>query len=184
MGIAKKTFLATAGLILMLMFLSYGLDLILSINGIGGVATYLKSSTYTTSYGFTFIKYNWDYISYANNLTKAWQDNFLMYWYNHVNPTILAEGWERAFSYAIPPSNVWEALLNAVKYMINVIINIINLLVYITNVPLLALHNLVNMIVIWIFSLIGVNMEYGSWWLANVFQWQIRNLWIPFIPSV
>lgn len=76
MEIIKKALFGIMGYILLIMFISYGIETLLFSQS----ATYLSSTSYTTSYGYTFTKYTWDYIAYSRNLqsTTYW-DNIALH---------------------------------------------------------------------------------------------------------
>lgn len=172
MEIVKKTFFASLGIIFLIMFVSYGITIIFGAN-----ATYITSQNYTTSYGFQFIMYRWDYIAWSNNLsdTTIWDSIILQ-----LDPEHLARTWQ-IVKQVPKPENGWQVALQPLMYLAYFMIALLNTIITALNwILLLPIHALQN-ILQYAFVLLGINMTNGSWWLATAFNWFNHNFWIPWI---
>lgn len=174
MEIIKKAIFGMMGFILLFMFIAYGLNF---LSGFQQQATYLQAANYTTSYGFTFVKYNWDYISYTNNLadTSIWENLY----YNLFNEEILNNAWSVMKQYAVKPDNVLEAVINGIMFLANGLKTILNILIMAINLLLVGPLQIINNVLHYLCSLLGINMNNGSWWLATTMHWIRNNFYIP-----
>lgn len=172
MEIVKKTLFSALGVILLIMFISYGITIIF-----GSESTYLSATQYTTSYGFTFIKYEWDYIAWSKNIsdTSIWDSIKLQ-----LIPEHLTRTWNIVNQYE-KPSNLWDVTLLILRWMAFFGIFLYNIFATALNWILLIPLHVVQNILQYAFVLLGLNMTDGSWWLATAMNWFNHNFWIPWI---
>lgn len=172
MDIVKKTLFSSLGFILLIMFISYGITIIFGAN-----ATYLTSQNYTTSYGFEFVMYRWNYIEWSKNIsdTSIWDNMILWLDTGHMERT-----WNIMIQ-AEKPSNAWEFALQALKYIAFFLVFFVNVIITALDFFLILPIQAVLNILYYALTLLGINMTNGSWWLANGLRWINQNFYIPII---
>lgn len=171
MEIIKKTFFSILGFILLIMFVSYGVTILFGEN-----STYITSASYTTSYGYTFTQYRWDYISWSKNIgdTTIWDHMILWLDTGHMERT-----WN--LLQQVKPTNAWELAIQALKYIAFFLVFFVNIIITALNFAILLPLQAVFNILYYALTLLGINMTDGSWWLANGYRWINQNLYIPII---
>lgn len=172
-SIIKKTYVMIIPIILLIMLISFGICVLLGDNSFSTVTYLSKHTTYFMGQNIT--TYDYDLQSYVANLTTTrYITNikrlFDISWFQKIKDLISKPSGYKATG--------WRVILDVAKSILLGIGVLLNGIIMILNILLVMPLQLIVIILLHIFSLVGLNMG-SNWWLPKSLKWINQNFYIP-----